>query len=104
MHENLANALRDQSRINEAIAEYSTAIRLMPSDASPHVNLGILLCDVKRDYDAAIAEFREAIRLKPDHAMAHSNLGVALNHQGKLHKQMPNLRPRCDQSGASLSS
>jgi serine/threonine-protein kinase len=83
-HRNLGHALRHQGKVEEAIAEYRTAIKLKPDYAETHVTLGALLCDRVNDYPAAEAAFRRAIRLKPDHAIAHMNLGNALQAQGKL--------------------
>jgi superkiller protein 3 len=83
-HNSLGNALKNKGRLEEAIAEYREAIRLKKDDPVPHINLGVLLCDQKHDYDGAIAAFREAIRLKKDYPVAHSNLGNALTAKGRL--------------------
>jgi serine/threonine-protein kinase len=83
-HTNLGNALRHQGKMAEAIAEYHKAIELDPKLVQPHSILGVILCDVKGDYDGAIAEFRKAIELDPKDARAHANLGVALSNQGKM--------------------
>ncbi len=70
-------ALFEQSKWDEAIAEYREALRLKPDDAVAHRNLGAALYG-KGDLDGAIAEYREALRLQPNYAQAHANLGVAL--------------------------
>jgi Flp pilus assembly protein TadD len=89
---NLGNALRNRGQLDEAIAEYREAIRLNKDDANPHISLGALLCDQKRDYDGAIAEFREVIRLQKDDAVAHFNLGNALYHKGQLDEAIAEYR------------
>ena len=63
-----ARLLGQQGKLDEAIAEHRTAIRIQPDFANAHNTLGDILSDVKQDYAAAAAEFREAIRLQPDFA------------------------------------
>ncbi len=77
------NALSDEGKLEEATAEFRTAIRLAPDFAEAHCNLGNAL-RTQGKLDEAVGEYRTAIRLKPDLAMAHSNLAKALNAQGKL--------------------
>jgi tetratricopeptide (TPR) repeat protein len=69
--------------VEEAIAEYRTAIRLQPDLALAHSKLGLAL-SAQGKVEEAIAEYRTAIRLQPDLALAHNNLGNALGDQGKL--------------------
>jgi tetratricopeptide (TPR) repeat protein len=64
-------------RQEEAIEQYQTALRLNPSNAECHNNLGILLMD-QGNIDEAIQEFAEAVRLKPDFVDAISNRELAL--------------------------
>ncbi len=79
-------------KLEEAIAEYRTTLRLAPDDQAAHNNLGAILCDRKHDYDAAAVEFREAIRLKPDDVQAHYHLGNALMGQRKLSESIAEFR------------
>src|SRR5262249_43277296 len=46
-------------------------------------NLGLLLKEVRRDYDGAIREFREAIRFMPADVRLHLYLGNALALKGQ---------------------
>jgi tetratricopeptide (TPR) repeat protein len=79
----LGNALLDEpGGLHEAIARFKEAIRLDPTFAEAHDNLGYALNIEGRAKDAT-AEYREALRLKPDLADAHNNLGFALNADGK---------------------
>jgi protein O-mannosyl-transferase len=82
-HNNLGVALADQGKIDEAIAQYSEALRNQPDYANAHNNLGVALDDQGK-IDEAIAHYSEALRIKPDYANAHINLGVALANQGKI--------------------
>jgi tetratricopeptide (TPR) repeat protein len=83
-HNALGVALKAQGKWDKAVAEFEEAIRRDPKYADPHINLGGIWCDVRRDYDRAIAEFDEAIRLKPDEPTAHFNRGIALRSKGVL--------------------
>ena len=80
---NLGNALKEQGKLDEAIAAYRQAIRVKPDFADAHSNLGLALQEQGK-LDEAIAAYRQAIGIKPDLAEAHSNLGNALKEQGKL--------------------
>jgi tetratricopeptide (TPR) repeat protein len=76
----LATALADIGRRDEAVAEYREAIRLN-KDFAVHFVLGGLLYDQVK-LPGAEAEYREAIRIKADYALAHHMLGVVLHRQG----------------------
>jgi tetratricopeptide (TPR) repeat protein len=79
----LGMALREQSKIDRAIAAYRQAIHIKPDYAEAYCNLGVALRDEGK-LDEAIAAYRRAIAIKPDLAEAHSNLGVVLRDQGQL--------------------
>ncbi len=69
--ENLLGIAETQlGRIDEAASHYRNAIRLDPSQAAPHRNLGFNLLTAK-DYGRALPELREAARLNPDDPFAH---------------------------------
>jgi Tfp pilus assembly protein PilF len=53
---------RDHDR---AIADFSQAIRLAPTEARPYVERGLLYFNAKDDPDRAVADFGRAIRLDP---------------------------------------
>nr|XP_023016099.1 transmembrane and TPR repeat-containing protein 1-like [Leptinotarsa decemlineata] len=71
MHYNYANFLRDSARSELAKAHYYKALKLWPTYASAHNNLGTLL-DNKQE---AEQHFLAAIRCSSDHVNAHFNLG-----------------------------
>lgn len=81
-HSNLAIALGQLGRTDEAVAALDTAIRLRPDHAEAHNNRGVALDKLGRTDDAAAA-FREAVRLKPDYADAHNNLAGVLRKQDR---------------------
>jgi serine/threonine protein kinase/tetratricopeptide (TPR) repeat protein len=81
-HINLGRALREKRDVDEAVAEFRTAIGIKDS-AKAHNELGLALRD-QGDIGGAIAEYREALRLKKDYPPAHTNLGNALQDTGDV--------------------
>ncbi len=79
----LGNLLRDQNKLEDAIACYKKAIELNPKDAEAHCLLADVLW-VQKKQDEAIAECRKAIELDAKHARAQHSLRTALMDQGKL--------------------
>ena len=69
--------------LEAAAAVEREAIRLNPTDAFAHFNLGKTLSSQAKS-DAAIAEFQTAIRLQPDLVIAHTSLGIQWRRQGNL--------------------
>jgi tetratricopeptide (TPR) repeat protein len=70
--------------LNDAIADYSTAIELDPNSQEAYVSRGYAFRD-KDDYNRAIADFTRAIKLNPNSAIAASAyhaLGDTLLMQG----------------------
>ena len=76
-HSNLANALMDVKRPEEALASYDRAITLNPDYAEAYNNRGNALLVLKRP-EGALASYDKAIALKADYAEAYNNRGIAL--------------------------
>lgn len=72
-HSNLGNILKDQGKLDEAVACYARALELNPGFAGAHNNLGNALRNQGR-LDEAVASFTRALELKPDFVDAHCNL------------------------------
>jgi serine/threonine protein kinase/Flp pilus assembly protein TadD len=89
-HDNLGEALRLRGRLDEAVAEHRTAIRVQ-DNAHSRCGLGAALTQQGK-LDEACAEFRDALRLKPDYAEAYCNLGVALKRKGRLDEAIAEYR------------
>ncbi|KAG5869830.1 hypothetical protein JTB14_001547 [Gonioctena quinquepunctata] len=79
MHYNYANFLRDSARAELAKSHYYKALKLWPTYASAHNNLGTLLGN-KQD---AEQHFLAAIRYSTDHVNAHFNLGQLYRKSNK---------------------
>ena len=74
---NLANVLRDQNRLNEAVFEYQRALNVDPKHLWSLHNLSMLFQSMGRAEEAVELARRE-IAVTPKAATAHNNLGNAL--------------------------
>lgn len=61
VHNNLANALRDQKKFEEAIAEYQKAIELNPKSTNTYLNLASVYQYSLNDFDKAMEVYKKAI-------------------------------------------
>jgi protein O-mannosyl-transferase len=108
--QNLANALRTPAadsaeahygvgidlahagRLDQAIAEFQTALRLRPAYAEAENNLGVALTQAPGREAEALKHFEAAVRLNPGYADARFNLGVALSQiPGRMHEAISQL-------------
>jgi TonB family protein len=80
-HIEQSKVLSSKGDVAGAVAELREAIRLQPSSAEAHNNLGTLLVS-DGDIGGGVAEYQEAIKLRPDYAEAHYNLGNAMISKG----------------------
>jgi tetratricopeptide (TPR) repeat protein len=86
-HSGLGIALYMKGQTDEAIAEYTEALRLNPDDPVGHNILGIAL-DKKGQLDEAIRQFQEALRLNPNRPDFCYNLAIAFFKQGRTNEAM----------------
>ncbi len=84
-----ASELIAMGKVAEGIAHYNEVIRLNPSDARAHNNLGVLL-ENQGKFDEALAQYREAIRVAPDFSLAWNNLGSLLGRAGRYEEAIAN--------------
>jgi tetratricopeptide (TPR) repeat protein len=75
---NLGNVLDAEGRTAEAVAQFEEALRIDPSFAEAHSNLGNALARDPGRMAEALVHCQEAVRLKPSYAKAHNNLGNVL--------------------------
>ncbi|XP_046394528.1 protein O-mannosyl-transferase TMTC1-like [Ischnura elegans] len=90
MHYNFANFLRDTGDVDRAVGHYREALRLWPSYASAHNNLGTLV----GGSEEAEGHFLAAIRHSPNHVNAHYNLGQVYRRINRTEEALRMLR-RC---------
>ena len=60
---------------------YTRCIALDPTNAAAHNNLGLVLEEVRKDYDGAERHYRKAIELDPKYTFAHWNLSLLVENQ-----------------------
>jgi tetratricopeptide (TPR) repeat protein len=86
-----AERLRRSGRIAETITPLLQAIRLDPSNAVVHHNLGIAFLNCNRLAEA-VGPLQRAIALKPDFAHAYLDLGIVAQGLGRAGAAMAALR------------
>jgi tetratricopeptide (TPR) repeat protein len=82
VHDNLAVALSEAGRLQEALRHWRRALEIKPDYAGAHFNLGIALGKAGRA-EEAIEQYEQVLRISPDDAASHLNLGNALQQAGK---------------------
>jgi tetratricopeptide (TPR) repeat protein len=68
---------------DQAIADYTEAIRVDPKYRDSYYRRGLAYHEGKQDYDHAIADYNEVIRLDPNFAFAFLNRGQAYAGKGQ---------------------
>ena len=86
-HFNLGVTYGRQGRLNEAVCELQSALRINPDHVDAHYNLGIAL-EKQGRLDKAIREFQAALRITPNFAAAHLNLGLVYGQQGRTDEEI----------------
>ena len=84
-HNVLGVALDRLGRADEALAEFSTAVKLDPSFIGARNNIGRLLAGRGKKAEA-IAEFENILKIQPSHLQAHYNLGALYAGEGNFGK------------------
>ncbi len=82
-HNNLAIALADRGKLDDAVAHYRSALLLKPGYAEWYYNLGNALVKQGK-VEEAVTYYFLALRIRPDYANAHFNLANILASQGKF--------------------
>src|SRR5215470_7942670 len=80
---NIAVALMQQGRLDQAAAHYRRTLARDPDFAEACSNLGVVLAAQGR-LDEAAAQYRRALALKPDLVDVHRNLMRVLIRQGAI--------------------
>jgi len=84
-YKNRGYAYRHKGLYDQAIADYTHAIALSPSNGSAYNSRG-LAYEAKSLHNQAIADYTHAIALNPSYAIAYNNRGNAYDAKG-LHDQ-----------------
>ena len=90
-HLNLAQALIDEGRYDEAVMAGEIAVAQRPDSYDAHINLAIALTHLKR-LDEAEEHLRQAVEIAPDESGPHANLGVLLSRRGQPDSSERHLR------------
>lgn len=88
---NLAAAMQEEGRLDEAIGHYQRAAALRPDYAPAYNNLGTAL-RAKGHVEEAVAAYKRALDAMPDYPDAHYNLGNALLEQNRSGEAVDHLR------------
>ncbi len=91
IYNGIGQALFNQNKVDEAIAQYNKAINLNPKYAIYYNNFALALIQ-KNKLEDAIKNLRKAIELDSFLASAYNNLGVALGKQEKLEESLMQYR------------
>lgn len=76
------SAWRAQGQYDNALKDFSEAMRLDPREPFAYVSRGKLWC-IKGDYDNALKDFTEAIRMDPQLAYPYANRASAWRAKGE---------------------
>ena len=76
---------------DQAINNYSKAIKINPKFAKAYNNRGIAYI-WKKQYDLAIADFNKAIELDPKNGKAYNNRAIVYSYQGETDKARQDLQ------------
>jgi tetratricopeptide (TPR) repeat protein len=86
-HLNLGEALQDQNKPAEALAEYREVLKLDPSRHEAYNNIARIL-DEQGKAQTALDYCRTAVRLDPKSAFSHNNLGLVLMELGDFNEAL----------------
>jgi Tfp pilus assembly protein PilF len=99
------NELLAQGKLNEAIEQYSLAVKFNPEDEDTHYNLAFGLARLGK-LEAAKKSYVEALRIYPDYVEARNNLGNLLVKEGRFAEAVEQFREaiKNDPDKASLQN
>ncbi len=94
---NLALALMDDGRTDEALNNFMAAVNLVPDSPRANYNLGYILHQQGKTAEA-IRHFKQAVKHNPKYFLAHYNLATALIVIGKIDEAVSHYQLALDHS------
>jgi cytochrome c-type biogenesis protein CcmH/NrfG len=88
-HYNLGVALAQKARLDDAIEQYQTALKIKPDYIEAYYNLGNALAR-KGDARAAIYNYRKTLQLNSDFFKSYYNIARILYNEGKIDEAINN--------------
>ena len=93
-HKSLADVLREQGKIKQAIEHYYKALQISKNFVPTYIGIGAVLIDAERT-DEAIRYLTKAIQLYPKSGRAYGELGHAMAKKGKMNEAIALLEKAC---------
>ena len=90
--ENLAQALYQHGKIDEALFHLDKALRIEPNDAIAHGALGTILLGVPQQAKEAFGHLQRSLEIYPNQPAVQSALGVALLEAGNAAESLKHLQ------------
>jgi len=100
-HINYATALQEAGRADQAVEEFSTALRFNSDSAETHVSLATILM-AKGNFEEAQAHFDDALRIDPNNAEYHSGHVYLLEQLGRIEEAAAECEAAVRLSGAKV--
>jgi tetratricopeptide (TPR) repeat protein len=99
---NLASALAELGRRDEATARYEAVLQIVPTNEAARRNRDLLVAQrleeeanrlaSNKNFDEAIDRYTEAVRLDPERTHSQAALGMALTERGRYEEARPHLQ------------
>jgi Flp pilus assembly protein TadD len=90
--ENLAQALYQHGKVDQALFHLDKALRIEPNDAIAHGALGAILMREPQQQREALAHLQRSVEIYPNQPAVQSALGVALLEAGKPEESLKHLQ------------
>lgn len=101
---NLANSLKAQGKLDEALVEYRKSLQLDPRNAVAWYNLGNTYRDHFKQPVQAMEAYRKAINIQPLFAEAYLNLGLLEARSGQHENAISSLKAYLETASAMVTN